>query len=410
MAASASDYFIKVTPNFSTTIGGGGVAGAGTTTIPLTSVSNLPTDTAIELVINRVDSSGDETNNYETVRGVISGSNLTAVVRGVEGTAQAWAAGTVVEYLITADIQNRMATGTLLALEQTGRIKNEQWYAADAGANDTYAVTLSPVPAAYTTGMVVNFKANTANTGAATLNVNSLGAKTIKKLNDQDLANNDIESGQIVQVVYDGTNFQMQSQIANAPATTTVATDTIFDAKGDLVAGTGADAASKLTVGSNGQTLVADSSVSNGLKWSTLIGCKVYLSADQTNIGTGIVKVNFNTESFDTGAAYDTGTYKFTVPSGKAGYYLIILNAYIFETLTDGALCAAMIYRNNASIQQGNAACAATNVAAVPHCSTVVHLDATDYIEFYVQSGVANSDIYSPSTHSYGIIQQLTQD
>lgn len=208
----------------------------------------------------------------------------------------------------------------------------------------------------------------------------------------------------------DTTKFLRGDASWAVPPTSSLATDTIFDAKGDLVAGTGADAASKLTVGSNGQTLVADSSVSNGLKWSTLIGCKVYLSADMTNIGTGIVKVNFNTESFDTGAAYDTGTYKFTVPSGKAGYYLIILNAYIFETLTDGALCAAMIYRNNASIQQGNATCAATNVAAVPHCSTVVHLDATDYIEFYVQSGVANSDIYSPSTHSYGIIQQLTQD
>jgi len=90
-------------------------------------------------------------------------------------------------------------------------------YAADAEASDAYAVTLDPVPSAYFDGMEVNFKANTANTGPATLNVNSLGAKTIKKRNDKDLKTGDIESGQIVKVIYDGTYFQMQSQIASIP-------------------------------------------------------------------------------------------------------------------------------------------------------------------------------------------------
>lgn len=91
-------------------------------------------------------------------------------------------------------------------------------YAADAEASDTYVITLTPAPAAYATGQVFSFKANTANTGAATLNVNALGAKTIKKLHDQDLATGDIEAGQIVLVVYDGTNFQMLSQLASAAA------------------------------------------------------------------------------------------------------------------------------------------------------------------------------------------------
>ena len=52
---------------------------------------------------------------------------------------------------------------------------------ADAGANDTYTCSMTPTLAAYTTGMVVNLKANTANTGVATVNVDSLGAKTITK-------------------------------------------------------------------------------------------------------------------------------------------------------------------------------------------------------------------------------------
>lgn len=95
----------------------------------------------------------------------------------------------------------------------------QSWiYGADAGSTDTYAATLSPVPAAYVTGQGYRFKANTINTGAATINFNGLGPKTIKKLHDQDLADGDIEAGQIVDLVYDGTNMQMQSQIANTPS------------------------------------------------------------------------------------------------------------------------------------------------------------------------------------------------
>jgi hypothetical protein len=87
-------------------------------------------------------------------------------------------------------------------------------YAADAGSSDTYSITMQPAPSSYTTGMVIHFKANTANTGAATLNVNGLGAKNILKNHDQTLADGDIEANQIVTVVYDGTQFQMQSQTA----------------------------------------------------------------------------------------------------------------------------------------------------------------------------------------------------
>src|SRR5262245_30430843 len=45
-----------------------------------------------------------------------------------------------------------------------------------------------------------------------------------------------------------------------------VATDPIWDAKGDLAAGTGADAADNLTVGTDGQVLIADSAQTTGLR------------------------------------------------------------------------------------------------------------------------------------------------
>lgn len=129
---------------------------------------------------------------------------------------------------------------------ETARVIQESKYtfAADAGGTDAYAITLTPAPASYTTGQKFKFTANTANTGACTLNVNGLGAIDIKKRNDQDPETGDIEAGQVVEVVYDGTNFQMVSQLAQTPpfALTLIEEQTASsDATLDFETGIGAD-------------------------------------------------------------------------------------------------------------------------------------------------------------------------
>lgn len=97
-------------------------------------------------------------------------------------------------------------------------------YGVDAGGTDAYAITLATPPAAYVTGQVFAFKANTVNTGPATLNVNGLGAKTIKKDGTNDLADGDIAAGKVVMVLYDGTNFQMQTRTGAPISTRTIIT------------------------------------------------------------------------------------------------------------------------------------------------------------------------------------------
>ena len=91
---------------------------------------------------------------------------------------------------------------------------NPHTYAASTGSANAYVLTLAPAVGSLAAGQRFTFNANFSNTGAATLNVNGLGATTIKKFHDQDLANGDIESGQIVEVVYDGTNFQFMNPLA----------------------------------------------------------------------------------------------------------------------------------------------------------------------------------------------------
>ncbi len=65
-----------------------------------------------------------------------------------------------------------------------------------------------------------------------------------------------------------------------------VASDTVWDAKGDLAVGTGADTAAKLTVGSRSAELFADSSTSSGLRWiNNIVNVKAYgaVGDDSTN-------------------------------------------------------------------------------------------------------------------------------
>lgn len=80
-------------------------------------------------------------------------------------------------------------------------------YGVDAGSTDAYVATITPAPTAYVTGGIYILKAATANTGAATVNFNSLGAKTIVKAVSTALADNDIVANMFCLLVYNGTNM-----------------------------------------------------------------------------------------------------------------------------------------------------------------------------------------------------------
>jgi len=118
--------------------------------------------------------------------------------------------------------------------------------ASDTGSANTYAIALTPAVTAYVAGQVFHFKAANASSGASTLNVNALGAKNIKKKNDQDIAAGDIEQNAIVSVIYDGTSFQMLSQLGTTSSFTLTgdsgSNQTIEDGNTlDIAGGTGID-------------------------------------------------------------------------------------------------------------------------------------------------------------------------
>ena len=86
-----------------------------------------------------------------------------------------------------------------------------QIYIADSGAANAYVTNFSPALTAHMIGVPLRFLASNANTGASTVNVNSLGAVAIKRKDGSALQSGDIPAGSMCTVIYDGTYYQLES-------------------------------------------------------------------------------------------------------------------------------------------------------------------------------------------------------
>ena len=84
--------------------------------------------------------------------------------------------------------------------------------ASVAGTN-TITATATPDITAYSTGMLLFFTPANNNTGATTINVDSLGAKSIVKGDGSALVSGDLQASTIHLIVYDGTNFVLLNPV-----------------------------------------------------------------------------------------------------------------------------------------------------------------------------------------------------
>jgi hypothetical protein len=90
-----------------------------------------------------------------------------------------------------------------------------QWGGTTGGTSTAYTITPSPAISAYATGQRFTFSAHAANGATPTLAVNGLATKTIRRQGTS-LAGNEFIANDIIDVQYDGTNFQLLN-VAPAP-------------------------------------------------------------------------------------------------------------------------------------------------------------------------------------------------
>jgi hypothetical protein len=239
-------------------------------------------------------------------------------------------------------------------------------YGADAGANDTYVASMTRADASYITGAYYSLKANTVNTGAATVNYNTLGAKTIKKWvsgSKADLANGDICAGMVVIFLYDGTDMVLQTALCNPASGSGTPggsnTQVLFNDStsfgGD--AGMTFDKAANILTVTGG--VVSGDCATNCLTLDTsaVTGSKTLTIPNHT--GTMVVAANsrkvVQIEVFPVGTAASTGDGKtyFRIPSSLNGMNLVAVSANVYAAGTTGTL--------NIDI----ARCAATTAGAI---------------------------------------------
>jgi len=286
---------------------------------------------------------GDVMYASDTAGAIVNSAGTVEVAVGIAKSATDLYFNPRFNQQLTEDQQDALAgnNGTPatanLYITQTGLQRSTEVYAVDAEATDTYVVTLSPAPTAYVAGMTIRILANTVNTGASTINVNALGAKAITKNGTTALADGDIRAGQVITLVYDGTQFQIQSL-----------SKVLTKAQEDLLVG-GADASS-LHTHSTGKIGVGhtDVAVSNTTSETNLISVAIPANTLSTN---NAVKVRiWFTLSSTTVTMNRTIRLKF----GSTTIATDVFGGSLGNTGYDGFIDALLVSAGSTSAQEGS--------------------------------------------------------
>jgi hypothetical protein len=167
--------------------------------------------------------------------------------------------------------------------------------------------------------------------------------------------------------------------------TVTITNDmaTTITASGDIVVGTGSGTYDNLPIGTTGQILTADTTVSPyKVKWATpasgadFKGFSAYLNTAQTPTASTYTKLAFSAENFDTEGWFDTSLYRFTPTT--AGYYKI--DVMVMPNSTNRTV--VYLYKNGAVLTRTIDQQVAASLSGT--YSAPFYSNGTDYWEVYI--------------------------
>jgi hypothetical protein len=145
----------------------------------------------------------------------LNASGVITASAGVAGNVT----GTAANVTGVVAIANGGTSGTSIATAQaalqvpsivSNQNSDSKFLSSVIGTN-TITGNLTPAITSYGPGQTFRFVAASTNTGATTININSVGAKAITKSGNTPLVGNEITIGAAIQIVYDGTQFQLTS-------------------------------------------------------------------------------------------------------------------------------------------------------------------------------------------------------
>jgi len=174
--------------------------------------------------------------------------------------------------------------------------------------------------------------------------------------------------------------------------TVTITNDmaTTITASGDIVVGTGSGTYDNLPIGSTGQVLTADTTVSPyKVKWAAASSgqaaaptCTAYTNGNLTYTGGTALNLTYTSEETDTDGFHNnsTNTDRITVPSGFGGVYVITIS-YLLSG-AGSSYHYLQIQKNGANM---NGTTVMSDPAGRGSLTIIAALAATDYVTASLQ-------------------------
>jgi len=198
-----------------------------------------------------------------------------------------------------------------------------------------------------------------------------------------------------------GTGISGGGTSGTVTITNSMATE--ITAAGDIIVGTGSGTFDNLPIGTTGQVLTADTTVSPyKVKWasaggSTFVGVRATNTSGITCSGGGNTNLTFPAEDYDTDGFHSTtsSTQNFTIPTGKSGKYLLTTNIF----WTSGNTTREVYLRKNSNpFHRYDCPVNVTNNQII---ADVFNLTAGDvlFFEVYVPSTTTLNAVYTTWTY-----------
>lgn len=152
---------------------------------------------------------------------------------------------------------------------------------------------------------------------------------------------------------------------------------------------------SSITIGGSSTTSLDLASTITGGTLTNTPAFLASLSSSQTISDTTETLVQFDTSDYDTDSAFSTSTYRFTVPSGKAGKYMIYFNVNFAGT--GGGYTFGNYVRSEVYLKKNGSTISVSKIDPRSNTgfkfsisnSIALNLSVSDYIETYVWADVS---------------------
>lgn len=203
-------------------------------------------------------------------------------------------------------------------------------YAIDSGSVNSLVASITPNITSLYVGMEAHIKVANTNTGACTINLNSLGVKNIKNMAGFQLSISNLIAGMTAILYYDGTDFILTNPL------------------------------------------------------SIPVAFRAILSADIVVPASVVTLIDFNTIQTNVNSDFDTSTGKFTVQT--AGIYKITASLQFAGDSTGGGNTKCSIYKNSTEVSANDVSTfdtSAVDFSSNPICEYIGELSIGDIVEVY---------------------------